>query len=92
MFQVGPVGDRLRKYPDISTVHLFSNTDVALIISGVRRNLASKVISASEVDPTKRAVLGSPGQEGLLGGPWGWLWTEFGETLEKCTNAGRLLS
>ena len=45
MFQVGPVGDRLRKYPDISTVHLFSNTDVALIISGVRRNLASKVTS-----------------------------------------------
>ena len=44
MFQVGPVGDRLRKYPDISTVHLFSNTDVALIISGVRRNLASKVM------------------------------------------------
>ena len=43
MFQVGPVGDRLRKYPDISTVHLFSNTEVALIISGVRRNLASKV-------------------------------------------------
>ena len=50
MFQVGPVGDQLRKYPDILTVHLFSNTDVALIILGVRRNLASKVIFGSVRD------------------------------------------
>ena len=56
MFQVGPVGDRLRKYPDISTVHLFSNTDVALIISGVRRNLASKVTEIPRVRGPRRGT------------------------------------